>query len=1025
MIKIIKEKIEWKYFLTLSLMIKNNNNLVLNDIKNDLKINYILKNGIIENDMNERIIITCENDNKINFKSFWKKENKLIEKNLDIEKFKLIFVYNYFELFMNELKKEYKDINYVWSMEIKDMIYYYILITKIDELENLENKIRSFWNKVFDFINLNSVIMESVENSKIINFIFKLPVLIGYNENIVGLIDEYLMLNINRLTNDFYEIVLSKKIIYDKYNTIIGITLLEKMKENKEFQNRRELIYIEKSIRKQEITKHFFNYFGRLLKKEVFNIYVKHLIILFENKLNKITDEKKRKQDIEFLSFLLMRNRCLKDVNRINNRICYQFLISIFTLFYVHSENEIKRDITGLCIQIGKLFFSGRFEEYFDALKKTYVFTDKMTEMELKNKFFSIIGVSIYTFFDDKKNFPYLTFKRVDNIKVIISFNENSEIIKELKVTKKKIYSQNFPLFVKPKNWEKLNGSLSDNCTGGLLNNGKLFNSPLSNAKKNRDLKAPSGKIIDSINYLQTISFEIDCFYLDYLNKNKWVIEDKYIKLDIIDEKSNNVEFARKIAKLSYDSKKEVWNTTIDLLNFYKVYEKFYFIYQLDFRGRIYVVSDYLNYQTNKICRGILKYHKKFKHTEVDLFWFKIATTRKFLGSVKQSADWFINYFDKELNKKIINWIYYKEDNYFWLLADEPFLFLGYLFEWSRYYLFKETFISSMIVYFDATCSGSQIISLIFGFDKYIDSLNLKKSNSSDKIQDYYLAVMNDFLFLCEEKYKKFKFFFLLNKMEKKVLRNIFKKIIMTINYGLTKKGLKYKFIEQLKDYNLYSEWSDYVINMFIKVFYGFLSNLILVKSLNVLKKYLEYIILQDKQFVINTSFKGFIKNSIDSDLVVMFPYYKKEVYKFKYSLSKQKVRKRKKLSLVFSTKVRDLKKEILAFKANFIHHMDSMILYSVLYESMLKNINICTIHDSFGIQLKNINEFNIFYRQCLITLFNDENNFIKYVKYSIKKDVNNEDILNDIYKELELLIKDRNDAFIKDLKNSFYCIFP
>lgn len=212
---------------------------------------------------------------------------------------------------------------------------------------------------------------------------------------------------------------------------------------------------------------------------------------------------------------------------------------------------------------------------------------------------------------------------------------------------------------------------------------------------------------------------------------------------------------------------------------------------------------------------------------------------------------------------------------------------------------------------------------------------------------------------------------------------------------------------------------------MFIKVFYGFLSNLILVKSLNVLKKYLEYIILQDKQFVINTSFKGFIKNSIDSDLVVMFPYYKKEVYKFKYSLSKQKVRKRKKLSLVFSTKVRDLKKEILAFKANFIHHMDSMILYSVLYESMLKNINICTIHDSFGIQLKNINEFNIFYRQCLITLFNDENNFIKYVKYSIKKDVNNEDILNDIYKELELLIKDRNDAFIKDLKNSFYCIFP
>jgi hypothetical protein len=149
---------------------------------------------------------------------------------------------------------------------------------------------------------------------------------------------------------------------------------------------------------------------------------------------------------------------------------------------------------------------------------------------------------------------------------------------------------------------------LNKNCTGGYINNGKNFNIPLGKAN-NRNLESNSGKVISCVNYLQSISYEIDSMVLSYLNLYKDNIKENNILLNIDENMdSDSIKFQK---EKSFKTKIEVFDKIIDILNLYQMANRFYFIYQIDFRGRIYVVSDYLNYQTNKIVRSILRYREK------------------------------------------------------------------------------------------------------------------------------------------------------------------------------------------------------------------------------------------------------------------------------------------------------------------------------------------------------------------------------------------------------------------------------
>jgi DNA-directed RNA polymerase len=240
------------------------------------------------------------------------------------------------------------------------------------------------------------------------------------------------------------------------------------------------------------------------------------------------------------------------------------------------------------------------------------------------------------------------------------------------------------------------------------------------------------------------------------------------------------------------------------------------------------------------------------------------------------------------------------------------------------------------------------------------------------------MYVVQEFLVYCEINHSKKSFYVNHIKIyDNNNLRKFFKKVIMTINYGLTKKGMKFKFKEQLVEMNKLLDWSDYNLNLFVNIFFEFLNNLALVKSLNILIDYVDFLIKNNKDFVVYTTFDGFIFNKSKSDLLIGLNYNKREKHKYSYSVSAKEKRKKKQMHLVFFNKERDKQKEIRAFKANYIHHIDSIIVYSLLNEIKNDKIDISVIHDCFGIKLNDIDIFNKKYRDVLTKLFNEKYNFL------------------------------------------------
>jgi len=1014
--------INYNYYLTLilpkeSLKSKelNENSLLLNIFKfNNTIFNEMYKYEFIYLDNNKVKIIIC-NQNINNFEFIISLEE------LNYSLYCLIQILS----FLSTLDLKSK-LFYLWTMEIDVDIKFHVVL-KIDLLDlNFLQKNLLQWN-----VNLNlNISLQIIEDKiKIFNYIFKLPILIGNDSELSEIsLNEYKLVYY-KISNNVFDLLFDRKFSMDNLNKFIKIiNSLQINLGTKEKQEMLELYNLERSIKYQENTKHFYSYFGRIINN--------NLLFKFFSFLTRPLNEEKS----QFV-YKLMRedinNKIKLKGKKYAIKVYNQFLVSLSIFLYVSFRQKIEKREHNFLKQIGKIFLSLVWKNVINK----YINYILEKEKDKKLNKFEVLEIIEYSLGSIiclwiKRNYSFLftiELIRSDGIsKYKVNFNDNNKVIKRLKVTRKKIYG-NCPLIVKPKKWNLEKTIASENFSGGLLLNNKQFKIPLGKSKKNNILKFNTGHFIESINYLQNTAYELDTYMFDYVSNlsketiNKIILLEKELFLNVDDDNLSSQEIQS--IKSKYDS----WKRVLNVCKAFITLQKLYFTYQVDFRGRIYPWSDFLNYQSNKLSRSLLRFYKKKVVSNEGIYWLKISTVRKFIGNKYKSADTIIKYYDDILKKKIEIWIFEKKEEFFWLEADEPLLFLAHLFEWKRYYFSnKDNFYSGFIIYMDATCSGSQIVSLLLGIDKYAASLNLIKSKSNDLIGDYYSQIISDFLtYCCSNKYNKHKFYLLLLNMNDNQRRKLLKNIIMTINYGLTKRGLLLKFKSLLYDLNFIDKWSDYTINKFVNIFYDFLNNLVLVNCFNVLLKIAKYYISNNKDIVYNTSQKGFILKENEADISVKFPYFIKQRYKMRFSLKKGKKRNEKRGTLVFSSDERDSRKELRALRANLIHHLDSVIIYSLLLKLKKEQslIKVVVIHDCFGITLHDISKFNIQYRQVLKELFQDTDSFINFLNFLIKdlnnKNVKNEILLQEILNEIEYLKRNYKKLLIDDIENSFYILFP
>ena len=77
--------------------------------------------------------------------------------------------------------------------------------------------------------------------------------------------------------------------------------------------------------------------------------------------------------------------------------------------------------------------------------------------------------------------------------------------------------------------------------------------------------------------------------------------------------------------------------------------------------------------------------------------------------------------------------------------AEDKFEFLNCCMEYEKYLIFGEYYKTKFTIYFDATCSGSQLITLLLGVDDYVKDLNLAATTESDELKDYYLKIIEGY----------------------------------------------------------------------------------------------------------------------------------------------------------------------------------------------------------------------------------------------------------------------------------------
>lgn len=211
------------------------------------------------------------------------------------------------------------------------------------------------------------------------------------------------------------------------------------------------------------------------------------------------------------------------------------------------------------------------------------------------------------------------------------------------------------------------------------------------------------------------------------------------------DERGDFIKWKRSAASIHdlnfrMGSKRLQAAQTVHIANKFKDAEAIHFPYQLDFRGRIYAVPMFLNPQGNDIAKGLLMFaHGKPIGDAVAAGWLAVHGANLWAqdGVDKLTLEGRIDWV--EANNALISAT--AEDplaDLWWTEAEDPWQFLGFIFEWAGFLAQGFSFVSSLPVALDGSCNGLQHFSAMLRDKIGGTAVNL---TASAKPQDIYQAV--------------------------------------------------------------------------------------------------------------------------------------------------------------------------------------------------------------------------------------------------------------------------------------------
>lgn len=436
----------------------------------------------------------------------------------------------------------------------------------------------------------------------------------------------------------------------------------------------------------------------------------------------------------------------------IGQAIEYEFKMRQYKQENLNYYNSIQNDLNKRCAKpnrkktVTAVVFKNRLNFHIEKWSNVEKF---QTGLVLLNLF---VKSTNFVEFED-------TYERNKHIKKLIPTKTLVELAENMKDKLKVMQPFFLPMVCPPKNWISV-------FEGGYISPYLMKNKLIKNNDK------------DYLTKLETIDMPLVYDAINHLQSTKWQINKKVLEtaetlwekgLEIAklpsryDEKLIPFPYPEKSKTDTYTKKEievvKMWKrdtyeihkrnvkqrsvrlSTVQILNIanqFKDYEKIWFPYQMDFRGRMYPIPVLLQPQGNDLAKGLLRFAKGKKVDKNSINYLKIHGANVW-GYDKESYDNRIKWVENR-HSEIQSYAKNPLENRGWADADKPFQFLAFCFEYSDYLNSPSDFETHIPVLLDGTCNGLQHYSALLRDKTGANAVNLI---NSPKPNDIYSTVAN------------------------------------------------------------------------------------------------------------------------------------------------------------------------------------------------------------------------------------------------------------------------------------------
>lgn len=204
-------------------------------------------------------------------------------------------------------------------------------------------------------------------------------------------------------------------------------------------------------------------------------------------------------------------------------------------------------------------------------------------------------------------------------------------------------------------------------------------------------------------------------------------------------------------SEAAYVSKSLAFLKIITTAERFKDEEALWFPWSLDYRGRMYPMTDYLQPQGSDQAKGLLEFAEgKTVDTPEAREWL-MRTGAGLIWKDKMSVDEQLDRVEKA-TPEIISWAEAPLDNLGWAEADSPWEALAWAVDYAGYIKDPQGYLSHAVCTMDGTCNGLQHLSLLLKDPIGGAEVNLGSSTRDQKPHDIYQLVCNTVVGVLKER---------------------------------------------------------------------------------------------------------------------------------------------------------------------------------------------------------------------------------------------------------------------------------